>query len=287
MQSTRPTRREAGSRLLLLACVLVGSCRSSNTFGQPAPAPLIPKPVTPKERPLPPVSPPEVEEYWKLPKTGSFDERLTAYRRFVDRYPGTQLALKVMREVASFYIVRDQSQSNNPLEECATWLRERLDAPEYGWERYAEAPLDQLQDRVETHLLYARILASLGRFDRALEVLRDLSSQAERRPDLDRQRGDLIEQAEFTRCWCMHGWALKKASAVDIESVLLNYERFIDRFPSSDYVPSALGNAIKCLQQLDFVDRDDRIQAYRRRLFEEFPGSPETVELQVLLESNG
>jgi tetratricopeptide (TPR) repeat protein len=125
-------------------------------------------------------------------------------------------------------------------------------------------------------------LANSRTYDRALAELTVVVNEAENRPDLMQQRGDLLEQIRLTRCWCLHG-------KEDYPAALKSYEWFIESFPNSDFTPAALLNAASCLRALERRGAPEpgsrqKIAAYHQRLLEEFPGSAEAVKLHQSLQ---
>jgi hypothetical protein len=239
---------------------------------------------------------PEVGAYRELQGIKVSKERLAACQDFVGRFPGKQLALRVMREAADLYILQEARGRYHPLETCANWMGGHLKTPAWSWQRYRNAPNSVFLDRIETHLAYARILAgsrtynsrsgkplaNSRTYNRALKELAIVVNEAENRPELMQQRSDLVEQMRLTRCWCLHG-------KEDYLAALSSYERFIDGFPNSDFTPAALLNAGSCLRALErrgaAAPRGrQKIAAYHQRLLEEFPGSAEAVKLRQSLQ---
>ncbi|MCA9450542.1 MAG: hypothetical protein KC931_25700, partial [Candidatus Omnitrophica bacterium] len=78
---------------------------------------------------------PEVEEYQRIRNLPGSEERLKALEGFVDRYSGTQLALRAMRDVTELFILQESSGRYYPLEACAVWLERHLQNPAYDWNR--------------------------------------------------------------------------------------------------------------------------------------------------------
>ena len=258
--------------------------------------PLDPRPVEPRPAAREQVRP-EVEAYWRLQRVEISEGRLEAYKDFVRRFPGTQLALRVMREAADLYILEEPKGRYHPLEACGVWMANELESEPYAWSRYRNAPDSVFLDRLETHLAYARILASSRSFhsdtngflasprtyDRALRELTAVDNEGEVRPEPLRARSDLIEQMRLTRCWCLHG-------KEDYRAALRSYEWFMESFPNSDFAPAALLNAASCLRALERhgtpePDSRQRMATYQRRLLDEFPGSAEAVKLRQNLQS--
>jgi hypothetical protein len=246
---------------------------------------------------------PEVAEYQRIRSLPGAEERLKALEGFVDRYAGTQLALRAMRDVTELFILQESSGKYYPLEACATWLESHLRNPAYNWDRFRGEGSSAFIDRIETHLTYTRVLASsrtysakhnrflasTRTYDRALEELGTITTEMEQRPDLLRSRTDLLEQMHLTRCWCLHGKG-------DYPAALRSYEWFMERFPNSDFIPATLYNAASCLRTLEKkpesgVDPGEarrKIDAYQQRLLDDYPGSAETVLLrQQFSSSNG
>jgi hypothetical protein len=113
-------------------------------------------------------------------------------------------------------------------------MEENFSSPELAWERYREASNSVFLDRLETHLVYIRVLASVPRtYSRALEELTRISNETQMRPGLLSARPDLEEEMLFTESWCLQG-------RQDYPAALRSYQRFLDRFPSSDFLPAAL-----------------------------------------------
>ena len=234
----------------------------------------------------------EVQEYQRLPKSGPVAKRLSAFQSFVDRYPGTQLSLRVIRDAAIFFILQDTGNDLESLGECVQWMGKHLESPAFEWARYRQASDSLILDRIETHVLYARVLASYadaismggaaersaGVYNRALTVLNEAQTEWDNHPNFYRLRSDLAEGIDFTRAWCLHGKG-------NYRDALRGYTNFLDRFPSSDFVPAALWNASQCLQVLDPSGSQQRMSFYHQRLEEEFPGSPETAMLRSLRNS--
>jgi tetratricopeptide (TPR) repeat protein len=225
-------------------------------------------------RPIQREAHPEAEAYRRLPTTGSYKDRMAAYQAFVDQYPGTQLALRAMRDVSVFYLLQDKSGQTERLEACAEWLGRRLSSPQYAWIHYATASDSLRLDRIETQLVYARILSGIRRLDDALSSLAEVLVEGESRPDLWNARPDLKEQIDFARCWCFHG-------KLDYRSALNSYQRFIEAYPTSDYMPAALRNAAMCMTELDPQGGRETINLYLSRLKEEYPKSPEAADRDV------
>ena len=223
----------------------------------------------------------ETEAFRRLPTTGSFKERLTAYQGFVDQYPGGQLSLRVMRDISVFYLLQEKSGSSDPLRQCADWLGQRLSSPAYAWERYRNASDNLLLDRIETQLVYVRILANLkgadgkGRYNEALSALADAQVEGDSRRDLWSARPDVKEQIDFTRCWCFHG------QESELRTALSSYQRFMEDYPASDFMPAALLNAARTLNALDPQAGREQVVLYLTRLRDEFPRSAEAAAPDV------
>lgn len=223
----------------------------------------------------------ETEAFRRLPSTGSFKDRLTACQTFVDQFPGGQLSLRVMRDISVFYLVQDKPGSNDYLKQCADWLGQRLSTPPYAWERYRSATDNLLLERIETQLVYARILANLkgsdgrGRYDEALSALAEILVEGESRPDLWNARPDIKEQIDFARCWCFHG------QKSELRTALTSYQRFMATYPSSDFMPAALLNSARTLNVLDPQGGREQVVLYLTRLRDEFPRSAEAAAPDV------
>jgi hypothetical protein len=223
----------------------------------------------------------ETEAFRRLPNSGSFKERLAAYQTFVDQYPGGQLSLRVMRDISVFYLLQEKTGSSDPLKQCADWLGQRLSSPSYAWSRYRTATDNLILDRIETQLVYARILANLkgengkGRYDEALSALADALVEGESRPDLWHARPDIKEQIDFARCWCFHG------QENELRTALSSYRRFMGDYPASDFLPAALLNAARTLNALDPQGGRDQVVLYLSRLRDEFPRSAEAAAPDV------
>jgi tetratricopeptide (TPR) repeat protein len=256
--------------ILWLAVWSIFACQPFS-MGQ-EPPPFIPQPVEP--RGFQPETRADVEAYRRLPSNGSFRERLAAYQSFVDQFPGSQLALRAMRELVTFYLLQEKSSSSDPLAACAEWLGLRLAAPDYAWNLYAGASDSLMSDRVETQVTFARILSGVGRYDDALSALAEALVEGEARQNLWMARPDLKEQIDFARSWCFHG---KK----DYRTAASSYQRFIEEYPTSDYMPAALRNAAMSLNALDPSGAQDRILIYLTRLKEDYPKSAEAADPDV------
>jgi hypothetical protein len=223
----------------------------------------------------------ETEAFRRLPNSGSFKERLAAYQAFVDQYPGGQLSLRVMRDISVFYLLQEKTGASDPLKQCADWLGQRLSSSSYAWSRYRTATDNLMLDRIETQLVYARILANLkgengkGRYDEALSALADALVEGESRPDLWNARPDIKEQIDFARCWCFHG------QENELRTALSSYRRFMTDYPSSDFMPAALLNAARTLNALDPQGGRDQVVLYLSRLRDEFPRSAEAAAPDV------
>ncbi len=223
----------------------------------------------------------ETEAFRRLPSSGSFKERLAAYQAFVDQYPGGQLGLRVMRDISVFYLLQEKSGSSDPLNQCAGWLGQRLSSPAYAWERYRSASDNLLLERIETQLVYARILANLkgndgrGRYDEALHSLAEIKVEGDNRPGLWEARPDIKEQIDFARCWCFHG------QESELRTALSSYQRFITDYPASDFLPAVLLNAARTLNALDPRGGRDQVVLYLTRLRDEFPRSAEAAAPDV------
>lgn len=246
-----------------------------------APRPVEPRPAQPAQ-----VSQ-EVQEYQQLPRTGPVARRLSAFQAFVERYPGTQLSLRVIRDAAAFFILEDSGSDYESLGRCADWIGRHLDSPAFAWARYRQASESLAIDRIETQVLYARVLASHAdavsargdhtrsrdAFDRALKALNEAQTEWDTRPGSLQSRSDLAEELEFTRAWCLHGKG-------NYRDALRAYVSFMERHPSSDFMPGALRNSSLCLEVLDPQGSQQRIQRYRQMLAEEYSGSPEAASLR-------
>lgn len=223
----------------------------------------------------------ETEAFRRLPATGSFKERLAAYQAFVDQFPGGQLSLRVMRDVSDFYLLQEKTGSSDPLRQCADWLGQRLSSSAYAWERYRNASDNLLLDRIETQLVYARILANLkgadgkGRYNEALSALADAQVEGDSRRDLWSVRPDIKEEIDFTRCWCFHG------QENELLTALSSYQRFMEDYPASDFMPAALLNAARTLNALDPQGGREQVVLYLTRLRDEFPRSAEAAAPDV------
>ena len=272
-----------GFSLILTAAALL----LAPAWGQPQPSERgrLPHPVEPRS--VQSEISPEVEVYRSLQRLSLSEDRLSACKSFAARFPGTQLALRVMREAAELYLLKEENRGYNPLEECSVWMESHLASPAFAWSRYRNAPSSVFVDRVETHLVYARVVASsayyerTGRenppaaYERALRELSAILTEIEARPDVARSRPDLLEQIHFARCWCLHG---KR----DVGAALRSYEWFIESFPNSDFMPAALRNAALCMNP---TTQAQRIETYNQRLLEEYPGSAEAVGLRRQLQN--
>ncbi len=223
----------------------------------------------------------ETEAFRRLPSTGSFKERLAAYQTFVDQYPGGQLGLRVMRDVSVFYLLQEKTGGSDPLKQCADWLGQRLSSPSYDWNRYRNASDSLLLDRIETQLVYARILANLkgndgrGRYDEALQSLAEIKVEGDNRAGLWSARPDIKEQIDFARCWCFHG------QEKELRTALNSYQRFMADYPASDFMPAALLNAARTYNALDPQGGRDQVVLYLNRLRDEYPRSAEAAAPDV------
>lgn len=224
----------------------------------------------------------EGEAFRRLPTTGSIKERLAACQAFVDQFPGSQLSLRVMRDVCTFYLLQEKTGNSDPLRSCAAWIGERLSSPAYSWNRFAGAPESLILERIETQLVYARILANLrsdsgkGRYDEALSALAEILVEGDSRPDLWSARPDLKEQIDFARCWCFHG------QQEELRSALSCYQHFMETYPSSDFMPAVLLNAARTLNAIDPQGSREQTILYLTRLRDEFPKSAEAAAPDVL-----
>lgn len=238
----------------------------------PAPQPIAPRPIEP--RAVRAELAPDVAAYRDL-RAAPLEGKLDACRRFVARFPGTQLSLRTMREAADLYILQPSGEGANPLEDCGRWMEENLSSPELAWDRYREVSNSVFLDRLETHLVFVRVLASVPRtYSRALEELARVSSELEARPGLLSARPDLEEEMLFTESWCLQG-------RQDYPSALRSYQQFLERFPSSDFLPAALCYAAICLERTG--GDPERAREYRTRLVDEYPASPEAVSVRQTL----
>ncbi len=234
----------------------------------------------------------EVQEYQQLPRSGPVAKRLSAFQAFVDRYPGTQLSLRVLRDAAIFFVLQNSGNDADSLGTGVRWMGQHLESPAFGWARYQQASDSLVLDRIETHVLYARVLASYadavslsgdteksaGVYNRALNILNESQTEWDKHPNFYQLRPDLSEEIDFSRAWCFHGKG-------NYRDALRSYTNFLDRFPSSDFTPAALWNASQCLQVLDPSGSQQRLTLYFQRLEEEFSGSPETAMLRTLRKS--
>lgn len=224
----------------------------------------------------------ETEAFRRLPTTGSIKERLSAYQAFVDQFPGSQLSLRVMRDISTFYLLQEKTENSDPLRSCAAWMGERLSSPAFSWNRYADMPDGLILERIETQLVYARILANLrtdsgkGRYDEALSALAEILVEGDSRPDIWSTRPDLKEQIDFARCWCFHG------QQEELRSALSCYQRFMETYPSSDFMPAVLLNAARTLNAIDPEGSREQIILHLTRLRDEFPKSAEAAAPDVL-----
>jgi len=171
-------------------------------------------------------------------------------------------------------------------------MGQHLDSPEFGWARYQQASDSLVLDRIETHVLYARVLASYADtmslsgnlsqsaevYNKALNALNEAQSEWDKHPNFFQVRPDLSEEIDFSRAWCLHGKG-------NYRDALRLYTSFLERYPSSDFIPAALWNASQCLQVIDPQGSRQRTSLYFQRLEEEFPGSPETAMLRTLRNS--
>ena len=270
--------------------MIVALFSSSFSWGQATrPRPIEPRPIRQPAREKASL---EVREYKQLPRSGPVAKRLSAFQAFVDRYPGTQLSLRVIRDAAIFFILQNTGSDLQSLGTCVRWMGKHLESPAFGWPRYRQASDSLVLDRIETEVLYARVMASYAdalslsgdteksavAYNRALNILNEIQTEWDRRSDFFRLRPDLSEAVAFCRAWCLHG----KGSYRD---ALRSYTSFLNRFPSSDFVAAALWNASQCLQVLDPHGSQQRIALLFDRLEEEFPGSPETAMLRTLKHS--
>jgi len=244
---------------------------------QAVPRPIIPKPIVPRPVTAPqPVQNdpgPNVEAYRRLAQSGLSQSNLAANQDFVDRFPGSQLSLRRMRDIAVFFLLKDQTDGNNPLETCARWMETRFSSEAYSWNRYMTATDSHFLDRVETHLLLARILASVGKYDHALRALTEIQTEGEKRSALWNSRSDIRELLDFTRCWCFDG-------NQDFQTALSLYEQFLRDYPSSTLQPGALRNAATCAEQVGPQSDRSKTENYRSRLAEEYSGSPEATVIK-------
>lgn len=224
------------------------------------------------------VSPDQVTAYRQLPTSGSIDDRLAAFEAFIDQYPGTQLSLRAMRDVSVFFLLRDTPGENGQLVRGVEWLGARLRSAPYEWVRYDSSSDSVLLDRIETQLLYSRMLSGVGRYDDALRALSEVQVAGEARADIWRNRPDLKEQLDFSRCWCLHG---KARTGEDFRAPAVNYEHFIEDYPTSDFLPAALRNAGVCISKLDPVGGRERAAKFLSRLKQEYPKSAEAADPEV------
>lgn len=263
------------SRKLLARFVAVALATSVGltAFGQADP--VLPRPV--ERRPIqgPGSVRPEVEAYRRLPNTGSFRDRIAARQAFVDQFPGAQLSLRVMQDMAQLFLLMEKPGESKLLPEYARWLEARLGSPEYGWEWYRSASDSVLLERIEVQLAYARILSfTKNGYDRALSALAEALVEGQSRPSLWSNRPDLKEQIDFARCWCFHGKG-------DYGVAAQAYQRFVEDYPTSDYIPAALRNAVVCLRNHS-PDLGAEIMArYITRLQEEYPRSAEAADRDI------
>ena len=262
-------RARALSGVLLHA---LAAAWSMSVQSQPPPGPVVPRPVEPRS--VTTQLAPDVLAYRGL-RTVPLEIRLEAYRRFVAQFPGTQLSLRAMREAADLYMLQPSTASANPLEDCGRWMEEWLATPELSWDRYREASNSVFLDRLETHLVYIRVLASVPRtYQRALEELNRIHHETEARPGLLVARPDLEEEMLFTESWCLQG-------RQDYPAALRSYQRFLERFPASDSLPAVLCYAALCLERAG--GDAARARDLRTRLVDEYPASPEAVSVRQSL----
>ncbi|MCG3199523.1 MAG: hypothetical protein HUU16_07010 [Candidatus Omnitrophica bacterium] len=252
--------------------LLLGPCHHT-AFGQADP--VIPRPV--ERRPIqgPGSVRPEVEAYRRLPNTGSFRDRIAARQAFVDQFPGAQLSLRVMQDMAQLFLLMEKPGESILLPEYARWLEARLGSPEYGWEWYRTSSDSVLLERIEVQLAYARILSfTKNGYDRALSALAEALVEGQSRPSLWSNRPDLKEQIDFARCWCFHGKG-------DYGVAAQAYQRFVEDYPTSDYIPAALRNAVVCLRNHSPELGAEIMARYITRLQEEYPRSAEAADRDI------
>ena len=206
--------------------------------------------------------------------------------------PGNSVSLRVIRDAAIFFVLQNSGNDLDSLGTCVRWMGQHLESPAFGWTRYQQASDTLLLDRIETHVLYARVLASYadavslagdteksaGVYNRALNILNESQTEWDKHPNFYQIRSDLSEEIDFSRAWCLHGKG-------NYRDALRSYTSSLDRYPSSDFTPAALWNTSQCLQVLDPRGSQQRLTLYFQRLEEEFPGSPETAMLRTLRSS--
>lgn len=253
----------------------LGAAASVAAFGQD-PDPVVPRPV--ERRPIqgPGSARPEVEAYRRLPNSGSFRDRVGARQAFVDQFPGSELSLRVIQDMAHLFLLMEKPGESVLLPEYAKWLESRLASQDYTWEWYRNASDSVLLERIEAQLAYARILSfTKNGYDRALSALAEALVEGQSRASLWSNRPDLKEQIDFARCWCFHGKG-------DYGVAAQAYQRFVEDYPTSDYIPAALRNAVVCLHNHSPELGADIMARYITRLREEFPRSAETADRDIV-----